>query len=73
MAARGAWRIAVAPKTLEDVLARADVRFPMPPTSPWAAAPLYVIPHQLLAYYTAVFRGYDPDKPRNLAKTVTVV
>ena len=73
MAARGAWRIAVAPKTLEDVLARANVRFPMPPTSPWSAAPLYVIPHQLLAYYTAVFRGYDPDKPRNLAKTVTVV
>ena len=73
MAARGAWRIAVAPKTLEDVLGRADVRFPMPPTSPWAAAALYVIPHQLLAYYTAVFRGHDPDKPRNLAKTVTVV
>ena len=73
MAARGAWRIAIAPRTLEDVLGRADVRFPMPPTSSWAAAPLYVIPHQLLAYYTAVFRGYDPDKPRNLAKTVTVV
>lgn len=73
MAARGAWRIAVAPRTLEEVLGRADVRFPMPPTSPWAAAALYVIPHQLLAYYTAVFRGYDPDKPRNLAKTVTVV
>ncbi len=73
MAARGAWRIAVAPRTLEDILGRADVRFPMPPTSPWAAAALYVIPHQLLAYYTAVFRGYDPDKPRNLAKTVTVV
>lgn len=73
MAARGAWRIAVAPRTLEEVLSRADVRFPMPPTSPWAAAALYVIPHQLLAYYIAVFRGYDPDKPRNLAKTVTVV
>jgi len=73
MAARGAWRIAVAPRDLEEILGRADVRFPMPPTSPWAAAALYVIPHQLLAYYTAVFRGYDPDKPRNLAKTVTVV
>jgi glucosamine--fructose-6-phosphate aminotransferase (isomerizing) len=27
---------------------------------------------QLMAYYTAISRGYDPDKPRNLAKTVTV-
>jgi len=36
-------------------------------------APLtYVIPLQLLAYYTAVKKGYDPDKPRNLAKSVTV-
>ena len=33
---------------------------------------LHIIPLQMLAYYTAVRRGYDPDKPRNLAKTVTV-
>jgi len=33
---------------------------------------VYIIPLQLIAYYTAVKRGYDPDKPRNLAKTVTV-
>lgn len=31
-----------------------------------------VVPLQLLAYYLAVARGYDPDKPRNLAKSVTV-
>jgi glucosamine--fructose-6-phosphate aminotransferase (isomerizing) len=31
-----------------------------------------VIPLQLLAYYLAVSRGYDPDRPRNLAKSVTV-
>ena len=31
-----------------------------------------VLPLQLLAYYLAVNRGYDPDKPRNLAKSVTV-
>ena len=30
------------------------------------------IPLQLLAYYTAIARGLDPDKPRNLAKSVTV-
>lgn len=36
-------------------------------------APLYsVIPAQLFAYYMAVKRGCDPDKPRNLAKSVTV-
>jgi glucosamine--fructose-6-phosphate aminotransferase (isomerizing) len=31
-----------------------------------------VVPLQLLAYYLAINRGYDPDKPRNLAKSVTV-
>ena len=33
---------------------------------------LAVIPAQLLAYYCAIYRGNDPDKPRNLAKSVTV-
>jgi len=32
----------------------------------------FVVPLQLLAYYMAVEKGYDPDKPRNLAKSVTV-
>ena len=31
-----------------------------------------VIPLQLLAYHLCLSRGFDPDKPRNLAKTVTV-
>ena len=31
-----------------------------------------IVPLQLLAYYFAVARGLDPDKPRNLAKSVTV-
>ena len=33
---------------------------------------LSVIPMQLLAYYMGVAKGYDVDKPRNLAKSVTV-
>ena len=33
---------------------------------------LSVIPLQLLAYYAAITRGCDVDKPRNLAKSVTV-
>ena len=32
----------------------------------------YVIPLQMFAHYMALERGYDPDKPRNLAKSVTV-
>ena len=32
----------------------------------------YIVPLQLIAYYTSVKREYDPDKPRNLAKSVTV-
>ena len=33
---------------------------------------LYVIPLQLLAYHVAIIKGTDVDKPRNLAKSVTV-
>jgi glucosamine--fructose-6-phosphate aminotransferase (isomerizing) len=42
---------------------RADVHF---------LGSLAVIPLQLLGYYTSVARGLDVDKPRNLAKSVTV-
>lgn len=43
------------------------------PTVPALLAPIvYVIPMQLLAYHVAVMRGTDVDKPRNLAKSVTV-
>jgi glucosamine--fructose-6-phosphate aminotransferase (isomerizing) len=38
----------------------------------WTTPILYSIPIQLLAYYTAFFKGTDVDKPRNLAKSVTV-
>ena len=33
---------------------------------------IYAIPSQLIAYYTALFKGTDIDQPRNLAKSVTV-
>ena len=36
------------------------------------AASLSVVPLQLLSYYVSVGKGYDVDKPRNLAKSVTV-
>ncbi|MCK5727408.1 MAG: glutamine--fructose-6-phosphate transaminase (isomerizing) [Thiotrichaceae bacterium] len=43
------------------------------PNIPDLIAPIvYTVPLQLLSYYTAVFKGTDVDKPRNLAKSVTV-
>ena len=33
---------------------------------------IYTVPLQLLAYHTAIIKGTDVDKPRNLAKSVTV-
>lgn len=43
-----------------------------PKTDEHFAASLAVIPLQLLGYYLSVARGLDVDKPRNLAKSVTV-
>ena len=44
----------------------------VPKTDPHFAASLAIIPLQLMAYYVSVARGLDVDKPRNLAKSVTV-
>jgi glucosamine--fructose-6-phosphate aminotransferase (isomerizing) len=50
----------------------ADQVFRIPRTLDSLAPILAVIPCQLYAYYCSVLRGLDPDKPRNLAKSVTV-
>ena len=44
----------------------------IPKTDEHFAASLAVIPLQLLGYYLSVARGLDVDKPRNLAKSVTI-
>ncbi len=44
----------------------------IPSIDPMFAASIAIIPLQLLAYYVSVSRGIDPDKPKNLAKSVTV-
>ena len=44
----------------------------VPRTDPMFATSLAVIPLQLLAYYISCAKGLDVDKPRNLAKSVTV-
>lgn len=49
-----------------------DDMFEMPHLSENLDAILFSVSLQFFAYYTALSRGYDPDKPRNLAKSVTV-
>ena len=44
----------------------------IPDSEPAFASMLSIIPAQLFAYYCSILRGNDPDKPRNLAKSVTV-
>ena len=55
--------------SIEDT---ADFVVYVPKTDPHFAASLAVVPLQLLGYYVSVARGLDVDKPRNLAKSVTV-
>ena len=50
----------------------ADFTVYIPKTDPHFATSLAVIPLQLLGYYVSVSKGLDVDKPRNLAKSVTV-
>lgn len=49
-----------------------DAKFILPHISGYFAASVAVVPLQLFAYYLSVLRGNDVDKPRNLAKSVTV-
>ncbi|MFN3268436.1 MAG: isomerizing glutamine--fructose-6-phosphate transaminase, partial [Zestosphaera sp.] len=72
MKARGAYAILISSSNAEEALSLADFRFVMPVQHEVASVVSYVVPLQLLAYYTAIKKGLDPDKPRNLAKTVTV-
>lgn len=68
---RGAHVIALIPegKTIDKV---ADEVITIPVTNKYLYPSLVVIPLQLLSYYISVARGLDVDKPRNLAKSVTV-
>ena len=44
----------------------------VPKTHPLFAGSLLVLPLQFLSYQVSLLKGFDPDKPRNLAKSVTV-
>ncbi|MBI3282556.1 glutamine--fructose-6-phosphate transaminase (isomerizing) [Candidatus Curtissbacteria bacterium] len=65
--ARGATVIAVSPKPHESF----DYHLPVPDTGETSAI-MNIIPLQLLAYYMTVELGYNVDRPRNIAKSVTV-
>ena len=57
----------------DDVISRiADVSVEIPGTAECLDPLLATIPLQLLAYHIAVCKGKDVDRPRNLAKSVTV-
>lgn len=73
MKAREASIISVCGQADEKIEKLSDDVIEIPGNIPAEFSPIpYVVPLQLFAYYTAVKRGYDPDKPRNLAKCVTV-
>ncbi len=70
--ARGAKTIIVATEGDDKIREHADHLITVPDTLEPLQPMLTVIPLQLLAYHAAVLRGHDVDKPRNLAKSVTV-
>ena len=70
--ARGGRIIAITTEGNGDLSALADHQLRVPATAPLLSPILTTIPLQLLAYHIAVLRGCDVDRPRNLAKSVTV-
>ncbi|MGD9129994.1 MAG: glutamine--fructose-6-phosphate transaminase (isomerizing) [Candidatus Bathyarchaeota archaeon] len=73
MKARGASIIAIVEKGDEEIKKLADDYIEIGTELPEVLSPIpFVVPLQLFAYYMALEQGCDPDRPRNLAKSVTV-
>jgi len=70
--ARGGRIVAVTTEGNGELRGLAEHLFRVPATAPLLSPVLMAIPLQLLAYHIAVLRGCDVDRPRNLAKSVTV-
>ena len=70
--ARGAKVFGITAASDTELRKTADNVFEIPKTLPLLTPALSVVPLQLLAYYASLARGNDVDKPRNLAKSVTV-
>ena len=72
VAARGAYIIAVATEGTPMIDEAANEVFYIPKVKDENTGFLTIIIHQLMAYYLSALKGLDVDKPRNLAKSVTV-
>ncbi|MBO4862823.1 MAG: glutamine--fructose-6-phosphate transaminase (isomerizing) [Eubacterium sp.] len=70
--ARGAYLMGVTTINDEAAMDKVDFTFTIPETDEHFMGILAVVPLQLLGYYISVSKGLDVDKPRNLAKSVTV-
>ena len=70
--ARGAFVLATAEEGNAAIKQEADEVIYLPKTHPLLLASVEVIPLQIFSYYVALYNGCDIDKPRNLAKSVTV-
>jgi glucosamine--fructose-6-phosphate aminotransferase (isomerizing) len=74
MKARGGYVISVIMKDDKELLSLSDFVFIIPDqVEAEFSTMVFVVPLQLFSYYTALRKGLDPDKPRNLAKSVTVL
>jgi len=69
---RGAYLMAIATAGHYEIEDTADFTIYIPRVDEHFAGSLAIVPLQLLGYYTSVAKGLDVDKPRNLAKSVTV-
>jgi glucosamine--fructose-6-phosphate aminotransferase (isomerizing) len=73
MKSRGAHIISICEEGDEVIKRLSDEVIEVPKGVPEELSPIvYVLPLQLMSYYLSVMKGLDPDKPRNLAKSVTV-
>ncbi len=74
MAARGATTIGIIEEDDKEMIETLSHYFTIPKGfSNYLSTIATIIPQQLLAYYTSTTRGYNADRPRNLAKSVTVL
>ena len=69
---RGACVLSIACEKYQKIGEVSNYSFYIPNTCDMMTASLSVIPLQLFSYYVAALKGCDIDKPRNLAKSVTV-
>jgi glucosamine--fructose-6-phosphate aminotransferase (isomerizing) len=74
MKARGAEIVSVILKEDKELAGLSQFVFTIPEeVEPEFSTMVYIVPLQLFSYYMALRKGYDPDMPRNLAKSVTVL